>query len=166
VLNATIFSIVIFWALDLQGSFFVFAFIYYLAAMCGICLAYAIAAVAPNMEAANALLPTYVTTCMYFGGLFIIYSKIPAGWYWYSFTSFLRYAWGALLLNQYQDSAVGQAKFFYDSNGNAKTVLEFYACDTGIMKDMWGCIGVLAGMVGIFACLGALGVTFVSHVKR
>ena len=37
--------------------------------MVGIVLAYAVAAVAPNMDAANAMLPTYVTTCLYFGGL-------------------------------------------------------------------------------------------------
>ena len=40
---------------------------YFLTTMVGIVLAYAVAAVAPNMEAANALLPTYVTTCLYFG---------------------------------------------------------------------------------------------------
>ena len=39
-----------------------------LTTMCGICLAYTVAAVAPTMDAANALLPTYVTFCMYFGG--------------------------------------------------------------------------------------------------
>ena len=53
---------------------------YYLTTMTGICLAYAIAAISPNMEAANALLPTYVTTCMYFGGLFILFDNIPNGW--------------------------------------------------------------------------------------
>lgn len=164
--TATIFSLIVFFALSLQGNFFVFAFVYYLCAMCGICLAYAVAAVAPNMEAANGLLPTYVTTCMYFGGFFIIFNKIPPGWYWYSFTSFLRYGWGALMLNQYKGQEIGQALFFYDSNGIPKNVLQFFAMDTGIMSDMWSCVGVLAGLVGIFAVLGALGVAFVSHVKR
>ena len=27
----------------------------------------------PTMEAANAVLPTYVTMCMYFGGLFLLF---------------------------------------------------------------------------------------------
>lgn len=165
-LTAAVFSIVVFFGLSLQGNFFVFAFIYYLTAMCGICLAYAVAAVAPTMEAANALLPTYVTTCLYFGGLFITYNKIPPGWYWYSFTSFLRYSWGALMNNQFQGQATGRATFFADSDGMPKNVLQFYAMDTGIMCDMWACVGVLAGLVGIFAALGALGVSYVSHVKR
>ena len=47
--------------------------------MIGIVLAYAVASAVPTMEAANALLPTYVTTCMYFGGLFLLFDKIPAG---------------------------------------------------------------------------------------
>lgn len=72
----------VFWAMELQGSFLIFAASYFLTTMVGIVLAYAVAAVAPNMEAANALLPTYVTTCLYFGGLFIVFEKIPEGWYW------------------------------------------------------------------------------------
>lgn len=47
--------------------------------MIGIVLAYAVASAVPTMEAANALLPTYVTTCMYFGGLFLLFDKIPTG---------------------------------------------------------------------------------------
>ena len=48
--------------------------------MVGIVLAYAVAAVAPNMEAANALLPTYVTTCLYFG--------VPAQLLWFYLSKF------------------------------------------------------------------------------
>lgn len=48
----------------LQGSFIVFASIYYLTTMVGIVLAYAVAALVPNMEAANAILPTLVTLWM------------------------------------------------------------------------------------------------------
>ena len=38
-------------------------------------------------QAANAVLPTYVTMCMYFGGLFLLFDKIPDGWQWSSWTS-------------------------------------------------------------------------------
>merc|ERR1712023_2454 len=68
VLTSLLFSVIVFFALKLQGSFLVFALAYFLTSMIGIVLAYAVAAVAPNMDAANALLPTYVTVCMYFGG--------------------------------------------------------------------------------------------------
>ena len=62
---------IVFWGVNLQGSFWIFVVNYYLTTMTGICLAYAVAALVPTMDAANALLPTYVTTCLYFGGLFI-----------------------------------------------------------------------------------------------
>jgi len=121
VLTTLIFGMIVFWGVSLQGSFFVFAINYYLTTMTGICLAYAIAALVPTMDAANALLPTYVTTCMYFGGLFITFDKIPEGWYWFSWASFLRYSWGAQMLNQYQNSSVGQYGGFYDTSYKNQT---------------------------------------------
>merc|ERR1719502_1840240 len=102
--------------MKLQGSFILFVVSYFITSMIGIVLAYAVAAVAPNMEAANAMLPTYVTTCMYFGGLFIVFDKIPTGWYWYSWTSFLRYAWGAMMINQFKDEANGEMKVFFSED--------------------------------------------------
>ncbi|CAE8602292.1 unnamed protein product, partial [Polarella glacialis] len=146
-------------------NFGIFAATYFTTSMVGIVLAYAVAAVAPTMEAANALLPTYVTTCMYFGGLFIVFDKIPIGWSWYSWTSFLRYAWGALMLNQFKDQDTGKLKVFY-SDDQAMTILEFYKMDEGIMDSVGCCMGILAGLCVIFGCLGALGVTKISHVKR
>lgn len=68
IFTSLLFATITFFGCNLQGSFLVFASVYYLTTMCGICLAYAVAAIAPNMDAANALLPSYVTMCMYFGG--------------------------------------------------------------------------------------------------
>merc|ERR1712241_644948 len=112
-----------------------------------------------TMEAANALLPTYVTTCMYFGGLFILFDKIPDGWKWYSWTSFLRYSWGALMLNQFQDDDTGASKVFFDGEGRQVTVLEFYGLAEGVMSHLGGCLGILAGLCLLFGALGALGLT-------
>jgi len=161
-----IFSAIVFFSCQLQGSFFIFVITYYLTTMCGIVLAYMVAAVAPTMEAANALLPTYVTTCMYFGGLFIVFDKIPVGWKWYSYTSFLRYSWGALMLNNYQDSSVGEVAVFFDSNGASINVLEFYGLDDGFMSNMGALLGVLAGLVIFFGLMGALALNKLNHVKR
>ena len=54
-------------------------------------------------------------------GLFILFDKIPSGWQWFSWTSFLRYSWGAQMLNQYQHSAVGQYEGFYDTSFKNQT---------------------------------------------
>ena len=86
VFTSLLFSMIVFFAVRLQGSFLVFASIYYLTTMNGICLAYAVAAIVPNMDAANALLPTLVTMWMYFGGLFLLFDKIPVYFNWLSWT--------------------------------------------------------------------------------
>lgn len=167
-LTSLIFSLIVFFAMKLQGNFLVFVASYFLTTMVGITLAYAVAAVAPNMEAANALLPTYVTTCMYFGGLFLVFDKIPTGWYWYSWTSFLRYAWGAMMINQFMDQPTGDARVFYNDAGVPQNVLEFYGLgeDDGIMNSLGACLAILAGLLVLFGSLGAAGITFISHLKR
>jgi ATP-binding cassette subfamily G (WHITE) protein 2 len=76
-LTSLLFTIIVFFGCAFQGSFIIFFATYYLTTMMGIILAYAIAAIVPTMEAANAVLPTYVTICMFFGGLIIVFDKIP-----------------------------------------------------------------------------------------
>lgn len=73
------------------------------------------------------------------------------------------------MLNQFRDNEFGNAKVFWnDETGQAITVLEFYgmAEGDGLMDNMGGLMAVLAGLCVIFGILGALGVTYVSHVKR
>lgn len=60
-MTSLVFTVTIFFGLDLQGNFGIFIFVYYLTAMVGIVLAYFVAAAVPTLEAANAALPTYVT---------------------------------------------------------------------------------------------------------
>merc|ERR1712070_981306 len=126
VLTSFIFAATVFFSMKLQGSFFYFVLAYFLTSMIGIVLAYLVAAIAPNMDAANALLPTYVTVCMYFGGLFIVFDKIPTGWKWFSYTSFLRYAWAAVMLNQFDGQPGGEARVFVGDAGTPMNILEFY----------------------------------------
>ena len=167
VFTSLLFACITFFGCNLQGSFWVFASVYYLTTMCGICLAYAVAAVAPNMDAANALLPTYVTTCMYFGGLFLLFDKIPAGWQWFSWTSFLRYSWGAQMLNQYQDSAVGRVPAYVDpATGTQIAVLDFYGIRGDVMGSLGACVALLAGLVLLFAACGAYAIGHIRHSTR
>jgi ABC-type multidrug transport system ATPase subunit len=168
IFTSLIFAVIVFWSMSLQGSFFLFVVGYFVTAMIGIALAYAVAAVAPNMEAANALLPAYVTVCMYFGGLFMLFDKIPIGWKWFSYTSFLRYTWGVVMLNQFDGQPTGELQVFVDDNGNKMNILEFYgmADDDGVMSSIGQCLGIACGQLVLFGSLGALALTFISHMKR
>ena len=67
-LNSLIFSNVVFWPLRLQGSWAPFWLVYFTTLSTGIVLAYFIAALSPNMDVANAALPAYVVTLLFFAG--------------------------------------------------------------------------------------------------
>jgi hypothetical protein len=129
--------------------------------MIGIVLAYAVAAAVPTMDAANALLPTYVTFCMYFGGLFLLFDKIPLGWRWFSYTTFLRYAWSAMMVNQFYGEANGAVADF-----GGQTVLAFYGLDDGIADDIWISIVILCGIMVVFAALGGFALSSFKHITR
>mmetsp|Transcript_20283 Transcript_20283/g.28311 ORF Transcript_20283/g.28311 Transcript_20283/m.28311 type:complete len:604 (+) Transcript_20283:493-2304(+) len=161
IFTSLLFTIVIFWGLDLQGNFGIFVLTYYLTAMCGIVLAYFIAAAVPTLEAANALLPTYVTICMFFGGLFIVYDKIPDGWQWFTWLCFLRYPWTALMLNQFDND-----KFNDERRFDGQTILEFYGMDEGFTNDLWLNILVLACFMLWFAILAGFALAYIRHDSR
>lgn len=165
-ITSLVFVLVIYFGCALQGSFFLLFVSYYLTTMMGIILAYAVAAVAPTMEAANAILPTLVTIWMYFGGLFIVFDKIPRGWFWFSWTSFLRYAWGAVMLNQFKGEENGEIPIFFGENGENMDVLEFYGLEGPIMGSVGSCLGLLAGLLAFFSFIGVLGLIFIRHDQR
>ena len=124
--------------------------------MTGIALAYTIAALVPSLDAANALLPLYVATCLYFGGFLIVTDKIPKGWLWYSYTVFLRYGWTALMVNQFQDN---DSKLSAGSNG----ILEFYGLEN---QDKWANFGWLCLIFSIVALIGACAMQFIDYSRR
>lgn len=67
---------------------------------------------------ANAVLPAYVTTLLFFAGFVFDFDTMPQWWKWYSYTDFMRFAWGALMVNQFKDNDVVWQ--------GGKTVLENY----------------------------------------
>lgn len=167
IFTSLLFSVIVFFGVRLQGSFWVFASVYYLTTMNGICLAYAVAAIVPSMDAANALLPTLVTMWMYFGGLFLLFDKIPIYFEWLSWTSFLRYSWGAQMLNQYGNSSVGEMQAYWDEDTETTvTVLEFYGLEGDVMGSISVCVALLAVCTLFFATCGATAIGMLSFAKR
>ncbi|GAX75653.1 hypothetical protein CEUSTIGMA_g3097.t1 [Chlamydomonas eustigma] len=91
----------VFYGVKLQGQWVCFWFIYYVTLSNGIVLAYFIASFSPNLDVANALLPTYVVTLLFFAGFLIKLNQIPNYWNWYSYLDFIRYSFTALMANQF-----------------------------------------------------------------
>lgn len=116
------FAAAAFYAIDFQGNFGTFWLVYLLVLYIGVALAYFIAAISPNMDVANALLPVYVTTQLFFGGFILDFRVMPSYLKWLSYLDFIRYAWSALMVNQYS-GPMGDPMW---PGMDGKTVLEHY----------------------------------------
>ena len=100
-------------------------------------------------------------------GLFLLFDKIPVYMQWASWTSFLRYSWGAMMVNQYGNSSVGEYGAFWDEEtGTVLTILEFYSLEGSIMGSVGACVALLATCILVFATCGAATLRSIKHVKR
>ena len=149
-------AVVVFFAVDLAGSFWLFWLTYYITLGNGIVLAYLVAAAAPNMEAANAILPTYVVTLLFFAGFLITPEDTPSYWKWYSYVDLMKYAWGALMINQWD----GNDPVLF---AGGETLLEKYELDD---VNKWGYVGYLLLFFCAFFILAFLALKHINHSKR
>jgi len=163
--TSLLFILIVYWAVGFQGNFGVMVLIYYLTTMISISLAYAIATIAPNLDAASAMLPTYVTTAMFGGGLIMTISTMPPWWSWWHWTSFIRYAWAAQMNNHFDGTATGQMAFLIDKNGQQQNIMQFFSID-GFIGSTWVCIGMLCVPLAFFVTCGGCVIKRVRHVSR
>lgn len=124
----------VFYGIRLQGSWFYFFLTYVTTLSIGIVLAYLVASFSPNLEVANAVLPTYVMTLLFFAGFLLNLDSIPVWWRWYSYIDFIKYAFGGLMVNQFE---------YYDPAwpGSGSTFLAFYGLNH---VDKWKWLGFLS----------------------
>lgn len=149
-------SAFVFYGIDLQGSYVCFWMAFYVAVCTGIILAYLVASISPNMDVANALLPIYAITLMFFAGFLVRFDNMPPWWKWYSYIDFGRYAWSAMMINQFENNDVEYI--------NGMTVLQFYGLDG--VKDKWACIGYNALFFIFYFVCTALVLTFKKYASR
>ncbi|GLC68936.1 hypothetical protein PLESTF_000760800 [Pleodorina starrii] len=149
------FSAYVFYGLQLRGDWVVFCLVYFVDLSVGIVLAYLIAAVSPNMDVASAAFPGFVVTLLFFAGQLMTLEAMPIWWRWYSRIDFLRYAWGALMVNQFEDNDPEFA--------GGLTVLQYYGLQGA---DKWAYLGYLSLFWLVFAVLALLALTYMRHQKR
>ena len=123
----------------MHGSFAIFWICNYMVLSCGIALAYVCASVAPNMDAANTLLPVYNVIQLLFSGMLIRRADMPAGWEWYSHTLFVRYGWQAQMVNYFDNK---EPTVFIDKSGKSQGVIEFYGASGTITSNLLGVFGL------------------------
>ena len=148
-----VFAGLIYFMVKFQCSFAVFWATYYANSCVGIALAYAVAAFSPTTEAANALLPTYVTTNIFFTGYLILWDDIPKPWRWYPWVNPMLYGWVGLMQDEFDDSD--------DPYADVSDIQRYYSL--GRFPHVGVCLAVLVGFCGLFAALAWVGLK--QHVK-
>lgn len=144
-----------FYAIQLQGSFGLFYCVYFATLCVGIVLAYFVAAMSPNMDVANAALPVYVSTLLYFGGFLFTFEKMPPWWAWYSYINPLRYSWTVLMINQFSENNPVMI--------DGRTVLEYY----GIAgQSMWANLGYVCCFFVFFLVCAWAALNYRTFQKR
>ena len=143
-----------FYGIKFQGDWVFFWLIYFVTWDIGIVLGYLVASLSPNLDAASALYPAYVTTLVFFGGFIIRPSDMPPWWYWYSRIDFLTYAYGSFMVNQFGGN---------DPPFQGTTMLQFYSLDH---VNKWAYLGYLSLFYLVFFVLTWLALSYVNHSKR
>ena len=155
--SSLVVAVCIFNAVGLVGSFGLFWGVYLVSLMFGIVLAYFVAAIAPNVDVANAIVPAYISTLLFFNGFLIRYEDIPAAWYWYSVINPLRYNWTALMINQFGN--VSDSTPYMPG----QTMLQYFWLDN---RSAAANVGYLSIFLGVFFILAYLAIRYVSHQNR
>lgn len=142
------FVALLYFMVKFKARFAILWLAYYANSCIGIALSYALAAVCPTTEAANALLPTYVTVNIFMVGYLILWSDIPVAWRWYPWCNSMLYGWVAVMKDEFRDDGD-------DPHGGAPSIRKFYDLDR--FPDPWSCLGVLALFFAFFIYLAWLG---------
>ncbi len=150
-----IIAALVFYTVNLSGSFILFWLVYYVTLANGVVLAYLISALSPNMEAANAILPTYVVTLLFFAGFLIRPADTPSYWKWYPYVDLMKFSWGALMINQWKDN---DPEFV-----SGVSLLTEYDLDG---ESEWAYVGYLCVFFLAFFCMAFLALKYVNHSKR
>jgi ATP-binding cassette subfamily G (WHITE) protein 2 len=103
------------------------------------------------MDAANALLPTYITALLFFAGFTLRRRDQPVWLRWFGWTDFLMYAWNAMMINEFR----GQPGLL---GLDGSPILEFYDVVPG---PPLGCHMAMLALFGVlFSALAWVGLAF------
>lgn len=144
----------VFYGIKLQGSWVFFWLTYLTTLSNGIILAYLIASFSPSLEVANALLPTYVVTLLFFAGFLFRLQDIPPWWKWNTYIDFLRYAFGGLMVNQFSAN---------NPPWQGSNLLQYYDF---YHVDKWTYLGYLSLFFIVFFSLTWVTMTFKKYSSR
>ncbi|KAL4446769.1 hypothetical protein ABPG77_008013 [Micractinium sp. CCAP 211/92] len=143
---ATFAPVVVWFMTSLTGSSLLFWLPYLVSMAIGIAIAYLCAALSPTLDTCILGLAGYVISVLFFTGLIIDWRDNPGRrravhWKWYGQISYMRYAWGAVMINQFR----AEPRPF-----GTVQVLEHFAPDG---QSAWGMLGLQCAFFAAFFVL-------------
>jgi len=162
IVASLIFSLLTFFVIGLPGNFFWHWVIYFVTGQTGIAVAYFCAALAPDMDGAQTLLAVLGVVGLFFSGVTITVDEIPAGWKWYPWITYTRYAWTAHMLNNFP--AVCEMQELVNTPGCPTEYWGIPSLSAGLTTG--GNFGALCGLWCFWITVTYLIMSNVRHVKR
>ncbi|KAI7843801.1 hypothetical protein COHA_002699 [Chlorella ohadii] len=150
------YAIAVFYIVKLQGSLALFWLVDVVTTAVATVLALLVGALAPNQAVAGMALPMYTTSLLYFSGFLITWGNIPPYWIWYSVIAYLRYAWGALMVNQFEGDRNIPAY-------GGVPVLQYYDLEH---VNKWAWLGWEALFFAAFVAAAWAALSLVRHQRR
>jgi ATP-binding cassette, subfamily G (WHITE), member 2 len=157
-----IYSALVFYLVDLQGSFLVFWLVYVVSTANSIACTLLVSAISPNTSIAGAFMSSYATTLFFFSGYLIPYSSIPVYWQWYATIDYLRYSFGSMMANQFSESSSATSGGAVPVAGGFQP-LAFYDLEN---VNRWTWLGYQAIFFPVFTLLLWASLKWLQHTKR
>ena len=148
---SALFCVAIYYGVGMHGSMVLFWLTFLVMNNIGIVLAYLVASFAPSVDSANAILPCYVVICLFFVGLLIPYKEIPVWWSWFAWICPLRYAWSALMMNEFDENDPFNALAYFS---------------VGDSSQKWNYFGYTCAFYPVFFLGTYVIMSFSKYVKR
>eukprot|EP00210_Caulerpa_lentillifera_P006025 g5758.t1 len=158
-------TIIVWYAVTLKGSILLFFLAFFGNFCCSLALAFLVANLAPNMDAATGGLPSYLVSLTFFCGFFIRPDDIPVYLVWYSKIDFMKYSLGAFTINHFESTQAGRDLRIATGNDPSDTygVLEYFDLDG---KDKWEYTGYIYLMAFGYALLAYLVMQYIRYDRN
>eukprot|EP00026_Physarum_polycephalum_P005101 Phypoly_transcript_05129.p1 GENE.Phypoly_transcript_05129~~Phypoly_transcript_05129.p1 ORF type:complete len:566 (+),score=66.71 Phypoly_transcript_05129:42-1700(+) len=104
IISTSIQGLITYWMMGLNGTagrFFTFILLMCLIALITSAIGILVSAFAPNINVANILVPVILVTFIIFSGFLRNSNQYPKFWIWMEYLSFFRYAYQALVCNEF-----------------------------------------------------------------
>lgn len=155
-----VYSALVFYLVRLQGSFLLFWLVYLVSTANAIAVTCLVSALSPTTSVAGALASSYATTLFFFSGYLIPFGSIPVYWQWYAVIDPLRYSFGSMAANQFDD---GGGEGDPRDTIAGRSALAFYDLE-GV--DAWRWLGYLAAFFPVYATWLWAALRWLQHTKR